>query len=364
MNINKFGIYAVFSAIALIALFRNPSVIGAADTPSLIDSRNLQNTVFTPLLQSEIEPGKNLVYCASFQAAWNEFIDTVIHEPVLVEGDSLPVRMLNKKFGGNNVIPEELFIAAAGFEEAGIIERIRVMFKDKFRLEAPPGNLNPGAPGDILVYAYLRREFSFKIEFENLPGLVLFNNDSPVRAFGIQRFTFDEPHQGLAAQVEIFDFKNDNDFIIRLKSLSLEDELILAKIKPLPTLLETVNQAFLRISANPYPTGLFEGETVRIPKFDFDISSYFTEFMGRSLLNREFYGRPLNRMIQVVRFKLNEKGALFSAETVRGEDQPLTLETVPRKLIFNSPFLVLIKKKKCQQPYFAMWIENTELMLK
>lgn len=363
MNINTIFRYAGCLILGMSVLCRQPAAVRAADTPGLTDSTSLPNTVFTPLLQCEIEPGKNFVYCASFQAAWNEFADTVIHEPVLVEGNPLLVRMLNKKFGGDTVIPEEAFIAAAGFEGDGVVERINGMSRDKFRVEMP-GNINPGNPEDTLVYAYLRREFSFRIEFENLPRAIRFNDDTPVRAFGIQRFTFDVPHQYLAEQVEVFSFNNESDFIIGLKSLSRDDEIILAKIPPLPTFLETVNHVSLRMANSPYPTGLFEGETVQIPKFDFDIINYFPELAGRPLLNREFDGKFLNRLIQVVRFKLNGEGSLLSSEPIGGKNQPLILESAPRRFIFNAPFLLFLKHKKSQQPYFAMWIENTELMLK
>ncbi len=343
-------------------VYSRPVNLLAADAPRMIDSRELENTVFTPLLQSEIEPGKNLLYCATFQVAWNEFIDTVIREPVIVEGDLLLVRMLNKKFGGSTLIPGNSSIAAAGFEGEGTVERIRSQSPAKFRTD-PLEYISPGEPGDSLVYACLRKECSFGIEFEKLPRALLFNNDDPVRAFGIQRYTFDVPHQDLAAQVAVFSYNNENDFVIGLKPRDPDDEIILAKMKPRGTLLETVNQVILRVSS-PYPTALFEGETVQIPGFDFEIIHYFSELMNKRLLNREFDEKNLDRMIQTVRFKLNEKGPLLSTDAVSGKKTPMTLETEPRRFVFDAPFLLIIRQKPCPQPYFVMWVENTELMCK
>jgi hypothetical protein len=331
--------------------------------PPVVYSSSQKETDFTPVLQRDIEPGKNLVYCVAFQAAWNEFCDTVVHDPVVIEGDPLLVRLLNKRFSGNGDLPRGTCITDAGFEKDGVIRRLEVVFKDTFRSDIP-GGISLVNPEDILIYAYMRKEVSFSIEFESLPRAILFNYDTPVKAFGIQRFTFDEPHQDLAAQVEVFSFNSDVDFIIRLKSLSAEDDVILAKVPPLQTLGETVNRVLVRMANNPYPTALFEGETVQIPRFDFDVIHCFTELMANPLLNKGFDEKYISLAVQSIRFTMNERGALLATETPKAVKEPVTLESATRRLVFDAPFLILLKQKKNHDPYFAIWVGNTELMLK
>ena len=36
----------------------------------------------------------------------------------------------------------------------------------------------------------------------------------------------------------------------------------------------------------------------------------------------------------------------------------------PKKMIFNRPFLILLKRAESKNPYFGLWIANTELMTK
>jgi hypothetical protein len=35
----------------------------------------------------------------------------------------------------------------------------------------------------------------------------------------------------------------------------------------------------------------------------------------------------------------------------------------PRHLIFNKPFLILMKRADAPQPYFAMWVGNASLLV-
>lgn len=36
----------------------------------------------------------------------------------------------------------------------------------------------------------------------------------------------------------------------------------------------------------------------------------------------------------------------------------------PKKLIFDQPFFVLLKRTNSKNPYFAMWVANAELMIR
>jgi hypothetical protein len=36
----------------------------------------------------------------------------------------------------------------------------------------------------------------------------------------------------------------------------------------------------------------------------------------------------------------------------------------PKKMIFDKPFLILLKRTDAKNPYFGLWATNTELMTK
>lgn len=39
-------------------------------------------------------------------------------------------------------------------------------------------------------------------------------------------------------------------------------------------------------------------------------------------------------------------------------------EQPPKKLIFDRPFLLYLKEKDGKYPYFALWVDNPELLVK
>jgi len=63
---------------------------------------------------------------------------------------------------------------------------------------------------------------------------------------------------------------------------------------------------------------------------------------------------------------LDEKGVFLKSETIMSMTLGLeaSSEDLPHELIFDKPFLLCLKEKSAKYPYFAMWIDNTELLLK
>ena len=41
----------------------------------------------------------------------------------------------------------------------------------------------------------------------------------------------------------------------------------------------------------------------------------------------------------------------------------LGIDEDPVEYIFDKPFLVMLKREGREMPYFAMWVENTELLI-
>jgi hypothetical protein len=67
---------------------------------------------------------------------------------------------------------------------------------------------------------------------------------------------------------------------------------------------------------------------------------------------------------QLIRFKLDEIGAKLKSEAV----VPVTLSASPfreeiSQLIFDKPFLIFMERKGSANPYFALWVDNPELLV-
>ncbi len=376
-----------------------------------IDSTELKKTLFTSHMEEAIKPGRSLLYCSTFQIAWNELKDNIIKEDIHLVDEPPMVKFLNKSLSTKSDISADCYVAMAGFGRDGILDKINKALRDKFGEESPVVSENL-QPEWILAYAYLCKNLEFKDAFENLDKPIAFTSadeaTAGVKAFGIEEYYECSKHNKLAKQVEILDYEDDSDFILKLKSTSAKDEIILAKVKPEETLLKTIESVQVRIeSAKNRPpvdiekvseavekyhelasqgkkelwseehkkliedyenqvkkagsSSLNEDDTLQIPKLDFDLKHLYSELHGKHFVNKSYEGYWIAEAVQTVRFRLDEKGVLLKSEAriVCGAESM----TGPKRLVFDRPFLLYLKEKGAKYPYLAIWVGNTELML-
>ncbi|HLV50459.1 MAG TPA: hypothetical protein VKY44_00725, partial [Flavobacterium sp.] len=103
-------------------------------------------------------------------------------------------------------------------------------------------------------------------------------------------------------------------------------------------------------------------DKVRIPMIEFNLKKKYNELIGNQF-------QAKNVMYEIVdvnqqnAFVLNEKGA--EVESMATMDAAASAEEIePKNLIFNKPFVVFLKRKNSDFPYFAVYISNPELLKK
>ena len=331
-----------------------------------------KQTTISPYLDTKLDSINNTLYCASFQMAWSKMRNQVIKEDIRLADNPLTARQLNRQLFGNDDVSSGSYVAEAGALSPELVEHINKELKEKFgeqggeRFKMPQ---TTAVERSIIAYAYLQKNLEFRTEFEKLSNPMFFQGNGspvPVLAFGIEKFTYSKHlHEKLQNQVAIFDYRNDNDFILSLTSKSDDDEIILAKVKPGRSLLDTYQAVAKRI-VNGKKTSIWENEALKIPKIDFDLSRNFPELEGKRLLNSGWNGWLISKAIQDTRFKLDEKGAVLKSRALfmAKEEAPPPGNAKPRMFIFDKPYLIYIKQKIGKYPYFVLWINNPELMLK
>ena len=325
------------------------------------DSTRLRSTIITPHLEQKLFPGKNIIYCATFQLAWNELRDDIIGGDIRLINQPAMVPILNKKAFTRNDLSDDSYVAMAGFGKDNIVEKINAALRQKFGKKAPLVAEELG-PDSILAYAFLFKKLVFETPFEKLKDPIYFSTDAgkiELQAFGIAQFNPDKKtDKKLSDQLKIYSYNWDSgEFIIGLKSKSENDEIILAKIQPEENLLKTC-QAAADIIEKSEPADIDYGETLRIPKFDFDITHEYRDLLYKDLLNAGFTDYFIAEARQDIRFKFAETGALLKSEA------KIAAYGEPGGLIFRPPFLIYIRKKGSALPYLAIWVDNSELLLK
>jgi len=333
-----------------------------SNVPLKVESKNLKETIITPYLEHDIDEGKNLVFCSTFQLAWNELKDDIVKENIQLQDNPPIVKHLNASVITKEDISEDSYVAMAGFAKDDIIKKINNVLRTKFPDVAPKVEEGYFTEKDIFVYAFLFKNLQFKYRFESLKEPIAFNSHYKkinVKAFGIEEYS-EKKHKDMGKQVDIFSFEDRSNFIVRLTSDNFKnDEVVLAKIKPEKTLLKTIKTVENHIE-NSESYKLHKESSLQIPKFNFDIKHSYLELIGKYFGNKGLKGNYIGGAMQDIVFKLDEKGVLLLSDV----KLPLPYKSAPRELIFNRPFLIYLKEKNGEYPYFAMWVDNPELMVK
>ncbi|KNY28288.1 dockerin type I domain-containing protein [Pseudobacteroides cellulosolvens] len=324
--------------------------------PLLVNSNTLKSTLISTDSQQKIVPGKNIVFCPTLQMAWDE-LKKVIGEDIKLQGNPPLADRLNTGFPMVGSLSPESYVALAGYGQE-TIDKINAELKSKFKDSAPQVNEKIG-PSDIIAYAFLGKNLSFAKAFESMSTPISFTSGSlsgRVKAFGINSVS--KKSEDLKKQVRIYDYKSKNDFIVKLIPENDKDEIILAKVDPQESLYNTYSSIMKRINSN-VSVGFDTRDTLVVPVMDFNIGHNYTELEGRSLLNSNFLGYFIQKAYQRTRFKLDENGAVLASEATIMLPSSIY---EPKQLIFDRPYMVILKEKNAANPYLMIWVDNPELL--
>jgi len=334
------------------------SATGEADSRTTVlatvDAKEKQQSSIYGYKDAPIQAGHSAIYCASFQLAWDALRDEVVKEEVKLANAPNWIAQANQG-KATGVVESSYCIAMAGKAEEGILRDIRFAMADQFELQYDmPSDISDN---EVVAFAYLHKRMRFFKAFE--PDYYLSFQGEEVEAFGFSQGYKNPVHK---SRILVYDYKNDDDFILEIGSRRLGEKLIFAKVPPKATLEATYESVMSR--CKPESKGFVqEHENLLIPYMSFCLEEEFEGLQGKAFQNADLEGYQLDRLLQIVRFDLRETGAT-DAEVSQVEDMEPAIATTAkaRHFIFDKPFLVILKGGTRKPPFFLMWVGNTELM--
>jgi len=332
------------------------------------DVSTLKDTELTPHPDVPLSGNQNVLWCGTLQLAWNEAIG-LVGEKLHFANQPPVVDLMNRADFTKTDLDAASYVAIADFERNNVEDEIRAALAKTFKGAASPELIPPKpphpAPDDFVAYAYLYKDLAFAKPFADNDEIAF--GSTQVKNFGFGTNPRLLP-DGVMDQVSIYDYRSADDFVITVKPKAKEDELILAKLQPGVTLQATIDSVLQRISANqPEPMG--PDPELAIPKLNFDLRGDFQQL--EDLILEPSPSAHVKKLVttkvqQLVRFQLNEKGAILKSEAVIVM-KTLAIQggTTPDRhiMIFDKPFLILMKRTDSPHPYFALWVGNASLLV-
>ena len=330
---------------------------------------------------------QNVIWCSTFQIAWDKLKNDIIREPVSVpQAAELAARLNKAEFSPGN-LEAESFYAKVGFVKDGIVEQIQEDMDKRFPSKPVPvfGETGSLPPESIIAYSYLNANIGFKYPFYTKEKAFGFEDSSGQRinvtSFCDYTEAADPNKELVREQVDILYYKyadkeNAAEFAVDLCRHTNPYQVVLALVPRQDNLSEIVNAVKQKISefkrGHNYealrklrPASDFQpSDSLIVPDVLYKLTHHFTELNGKHIQNPQWKDYWFLEARQIIDFALRRTGVSMKSEALIATPPPGRMPE-PRRFHFNKPFLIYVKKREpAASPFFVMWVDNAELMNK
>lgn len=301
----------------------------------------------------------NKVWVGTFNLVWNDFMNDVVKGKVEFEdGESELANELNKQSFKANQLSENSYFKIHGQAMGGDLKnKIKNGIKQKFNEDSKLiDRIDWNDSNGYVLYAMLKKEFEFLEPFSTAMGSMKFNNsETRVKCFGVDSSNKPEASKN----VEILFYNSEDDFAIKLKTKEGE-EVILYKTTGENKSFEENYKEIKKQQINYSGKNTFEeNDILRIPFIKVNDEINYDELCGREIKNSNYY---IKQALQTIDFELNNVGGSVKSEAVIDATNKAWTEK-PRKMIFDSDFILYLKEESKEQPYFALKVDNTDVLV-
>lgn len=311
-------------------------------------------------LLSEDKFDTNKIWVGTFQLVWNEFMDTYIKNTIeFQDGNSELATELNKRTFTKEMLSEEDYYIAHGRTTSQLKEKILSDINNKFNIN---GNLILNGmdfrdrTNNYTLYAMLNKSFSFPKPFDKITqDNIKFNGGNKnIKLFGIKNSSSEE----LNDNVKVMFYNTYQDFGVRINTIENE-ELILYRTNAQKTFDDLYNEV-LEKESNYKGSKKFEVvDELRIPYIKLEATINYSELCNREIKNTD--GMYIKNAVQNIKFTLTERGGnLISEAGLSATYASASRES--RYFYFTDTFILFLKEKDKEQPYFALMVDSDEIL--
>lgn len=300
-------------------------------------------------------------YCATFQLVWNDMKGKVIKKDIIFNPQNSLADNLNKEGFIENMISDDYYYKAFGPKTQKLKDEIIKGIKNKFNQTSDildnfdwnEENLDSPDTKRYFFYTMLYREFEYKHKF-----MILEDDDfgdyKNIKYFGINSNSSDDVRN----QITVLFYNSKDDFAIKLATKS-DDEVILYKNPKGQTFNEIYNNMNKETEGYKGNRNFDKEDKFKAPIIGFNVKKEYTELQNKPFYDSEGKEYIIDKAIQTINFKLDEKGGKVKSEAAIGiEKTASALPAEPRYFNVDSTFAIFLKESSKDMPYFAARIDN------
>lgn len=335
-KVSKVFIISIATIVALSGIVYATSVI----YNNYIKNNTNHKVTMNPSYQSTLDENTiNNLWVGTLDLAWKDLKEKIGMDKIEIEGE-------------NPQIVNDLNISTFSKE---------MLDSNDYKI-----NVERTVTNGYKIDATLNKELNFLEVFDNFSNdynWTFGDNNEFIKYFGINNASSEE----LNKNIEVLFYNKisnensfSNDMAIKLKTKE-GDEIILYRTDDQKSFDEYYND--IQVKTNKY-TGTKEfskKDELRVPYVRINGIISYDELYDKEIKNSD--GLCIYDVIQNVNFSLNEKGCnLASKATMVTEYLSASLET--KYCYFNDTFIVFMKEQNCDKPYFALKVDNTDILEK
>lgn len=291
------------------------------------------NVSINPTYESTLEENTiNNLWIGTLDLAWKKLKNRIGQDRIDLEGNLEIVNQLNE-----SLFNEEM------------------LDKNDYELNIEKDKLT----GGYEINTKLKKHLSFLEKFDNFSNYytkLTFGSESDyIKYFGINNVSPEKMNEN----IEVLFYNSANDFAIKLKTNEL-DELILYRTDTNKAFNEHYNDLFKKIERFDGDTTFQENDELRIPYVKLNGMISYNNLVGKHIANTN--GMYIQSIVQDVNFSLNESGCNLSSN-VNLITESISV-TNGRNFYFDDTFIIFMKEKDSNHPYFSLKIDNCDILEK
>lgn len=301
----------------------------------------------------------NKVWCGTFNLVWNDFMNDVIGRKIEFEdGPSKLADELNKQSFKADQLSENSYFKIYGQAMGDDLRnKIQNGIKQKFNEDSKlVDRIDWNDSNGYVLYAMLKKEFNFLEPFSTAMESMKFNNsETRVKCFGVDCSTKPDASKN----VEILFYNSEKDFAIKLKTKEGEEVILYKTTGENKSFEENYEEVKKKQSSYSGKATFEKEDMLRIPFIKVNDEINYDELCGREIKNSKYY---IKQALQTIDFELNNVGGSVKSEAVIDATNKAIIKN-SRKMILDSDFILYLKEENKQQPYFALKVDNTDILV-